>query len=199
MIAPGNHWILDLLRGAPPRRPVWMIALSNQKRQQTVTTVIARPKAVAIRNPCDALHRPAPVGTEGCGSPRSLRSLAIFTGQPTTMNERWLLWRGSALIASPGEKLSRKSRKAISVTEEECGRQSGMTGNVKACTMSSDHSESRPEVLFRSFVSRPHSSSDLASLGHLPPGGRNWALPRRCSFHDNDRGDVYLAFFITFL
>ena len=82
--------------------------------------------------------------------------------------------------------LSRKSRKAIFVTEEECGRQSGMTGNVKACTMSSDHSESRPEVLFRSFVSRPHSSSDLASLGHLPPGGRNWALPRQCFFHKND-------------
>ena len=37
-------------------------------------------------------------------------------------------------IASPGEKLSWKSPKAISMTEEECGRQCNDFGNVKTST-----------------------------------------------------------------
>ena len=33
VIAPGNHWILDSLRGAPPRRPRSMSAQANQEDQ----------------------------------------------------------------------------------------------------------------------------------------------------------------------
>ena len=72
MIAPGNHWIYDSLRGAPPREkrfgaPLWnagdgvpegkfsrnayatTTASAAKRDQVTKTTVIARPdRAVAI-------------------------------------------------------------------------------------------------------------------------------------------------------
>ena len=43
-----------------------MTARLNQKDQPPTTTVIAKPvRAVAIRIPCDAVHRPSPLrGTE---------------------------------------------------------------------------------------------------------------------------------------
>ena len=37
---------------------------SRKKDRVPIPSVIARPQAVAIRNPCDAEHRPAPVGPE---------------------------------------------------------------------------------------------------------------------------------------
>ena len=46
MIAPGNQWIFDSLRGAPPRRPSRMIAKSKHKHRRGSAKRFSRGEAV---------------------------------------------------------------------------------------------------------------------------------------------------------
>ena len=58
----------------------------------------------------------------------------------------------------------------------------------------------RSSGYIKSLVCRPHSSSDLASLGHLPPGGSIWgaAAPEAFLQHETEEvGDHFLLILCT--